>query len=461
MWDSRIKRTILISVLSLFGLVLLIYEYGIIISRDNYAPGTWINGHYFGMKPVKSAEEELYENPADYVLEVKFRDADYQIYGHDIDLNYSFTEDLEKIKNGQVAYLWPESFFVPGYEIEKKITYNEAKLIDLVESFDSMRPENMKEPENPTIELGKDGIVVAVAQDPGSVIEDTDGVIAAIEKSVMNEEPRLDIEEEGFYKISEYTVDSAKVKKCVDYCNTIVGLDVIYQYADTEIALEPFQLYGVIKISDTYDTIISKQRVADILEGFARLHDTYSSIRKFKNHNHDLVTVTNSDYGWEMDVEKETDSLYSDLIHHRGMRRPPEFIHSGFTYGKNGDDIGGTYAEVDLNAQMMYYYKNYRLVLNTEVVTGNVNLGRSTPPGIYDVDYHQSPATLKGEDYETKVTYWMPFNGGIGFHDATWRGGFGGDIYLYDGSHGCINMPYYMAEELFMEIEDGMPVIVY
>ena len=55
----------------------------------------------------------------------------------------------------------------------------------------------------------------------------------------------------------------------------------------------------------------------------------------------------------------------------------------------------------------------------------------------------------------------MPFNGGIGFHDATWRGSFGGDIYVWGGSHGCVNMPYYNAEELFYEVEEGMPVIVY
>lgn len=40
-------------------------------------------------------------------------------------------------------------------------------------------------------------------------------------------------------------------------------------------------------------------------------------------------------------------------------------------------------------------------------------------------------------EYEEKVEYWMPFDGGIGFHDAPWRDEFGGDIYLTSGSHGC------------------------
>ena len=109
----------------------------------------------------------------------------------------------------------------------------------------------------------------------------------------------------------------------------------------------------------------------------------------------------------------------------------------------------------------MYLYKRNNVILDSDVVTGCVALGRGTPGGIYSVAYKQSPAILVGEDYETPVTYWMPFNGGIGFHDATWRGSFGGTIYMYAGSHGCVNMPYYKAQELFGLIEAGMPVIVY
>ena len=68
---------------------------------------------------------------------------------------------------------------------------------------------------------------------------------------------------------------------------------------------------------------------------------------------------------------------------------------------------------------------------------------------------------LRGDDYETPVKYWMPFNGGEGFHDATWRGRFGGAIYRGGGSHGCVNMPYSAAEKLFSMIAPGTPVIVY
>ena len=68
---------------------------------------------------------------------------------------------------------------------------------------------------------------------------------------------------------------------------------------------------------------------------------------------------------------------------------------------------------------------------------------------------------LKGEGYASPVKFWMPFNGGIGFHDASWRSSFGGSIYKSGGSHGCVNMPYDKAKELFENVYTGMPVICY
>lgn len=68
---------------------------------------------------------------------------------------------------------------------------------------------------------------------------------------------------------------------------------------------------------------------------------------------------------------------------------------------------------------------------------------------------------LKGEGYASPVDFWMPFHGDIGFHDASWRSSFGGSIYKTNGSHGCINMPYAKAEELYNLVYPNVPVICY
>ena len=62
--------------------------------------------------------------------------------------------------------------------------------------------------------------------------------------------------------------------------------------------------------------------------------------------------------------------------------------------------------------------------------------------------------------YESHVDYWMPFYGSYGLHDAKWRGSFGGDIYTYAGSHGCVNLPYSFAQKLYNAIDYWTPVLV-
>ena len=64
-------------------------------------------------------------------------------------------------------------------------------------------------------------------------------------------------------------------------------------------------------------------------------------------------------------------------------------------------------------------------------------------------------------DYESDVQFWMPFYGGYGLHDATWRSYFGPDAYLYGGSHGCVNLPLDAAQELYALIQIDDVVVVH
>ena len=137
------------------------------------------------------------------------------------------------------------------------------------------------------------------------------------------------------------------------------------------------------------------------------------------------------------------------------------------SYGYN--DIGSTYIEVDLSSQHMYYYQNGSIIFDSDIVSGDIRYDdRATPPGIFTLYYKKSPDVLRGEkkpdgtyEYETQVTYWMPFNGGIGFHDATWQAYFGGDRYTYAGSHGCINMPLDAAATLYSIIDTNVPIVCF
>ncbi len=68
---------------------------------------------------------------------------------------------------------------------------------------------------------------------------------------------------------------------------------------------------------------------------------------------------------------------------------------------------------------------------------------------------------MNGETYSTPVNFWMPFNNNVGMHDATWRSEFGRNIYMTNGSHGCVNLPYAVAQEIYGMVEKNTPVICY
>lgn len=124
-------------------------------------------------------------------------------------------------------------------------------------------------------------------------------------------------------------------------------------------------------------------------------------------------------------------------------------------------EVGDTYVEVSLDDQHMWYIVDGDVYLESDCVTGNYG-SADTPKGYFAVNGKASPCTLKGDNYTSYVTYWMPFiGGGWGLHDADWRSSFGGNIYKGNGSHGCVNLPPDVAKKMYAKMEVGTPVIVY
>ncbi|MGN0287334.1 MAG: L,D-transpeptidase [Atopobiaceae bacterium] len=134
-------------------------------------------------------------------------------------------------------------------------------------------------------------------------------------------------------------------------------------------------------------------------------------------------------------------------------------------------DGSGRYLDVDISNQYARLYDEQGNVLwETSVVTGNTSEGRSTPTGTYSINAKTRDMTLTGSDengdgkpdYTSHVDYWMPFIGNsYGFHDATWRSNFGGSIYKSSGSHGCVNLPYAKAQQLFSLVNVGDRVVIH
>ncbi|OUL09848.1 hypothetical protein B0533_00285 [Sedimentibacter sp. SX930] len=124
--------------------------------------------------------------------------------------------------------------------------------------------------------------------------------------------------------------------------------------------------------------------------------------------------------------------------------------------------VGSSYIIISIAYQRVWAYIGNQQIVNAPVITGRPSM--PTPRGLFAIQpYKESPSVLIGEDYESPVQYWIPFLGNAyGLHDASWQTqGFGGDLYLYLGSHGCVNTPYYAVQTLYNTYSVGTPVVVY
>ena len=121
-----------------------------------------------------------------------------------------------------------------------------------------------------------------------------------------------------------------------------------------------------------------------------------------------------------------------------------------------------TYILVVKSEQMIYYYEKGQLMLSSPVVTGS---NEDTPTGEFYINSKLPQAHLVGPggEWDCWVNWWMAYIGSShGFHDSYWRDEYGGDVWLYNPTHGCISLPQSKAYELYHMVEVGTPVhIVY
>ena len=427
---------------------------------------TEINGIDCSNKSVKQVETYLEKQVSDYKLTLKESDnKTEEIQGQEISLKYVPGNQVKKLVDNQNPFLWVESFW-KSRKMEAKIgvEYDESTLKTLIANLDCMKEENQVAPVNAHPEFQNDKFVVIPETDGSQIDTDTfrEKVITAVDG--LNAE--LDLSKEGCYQKPVYTSDSKKVTEACDAMNKYLGATVTYDFKPNTEVVDSSVISQWVKVDDDMNVTFDESAVKAYIQSLASKYDTKGKERTFTSASGDTVTVSGGSYGWKIDQDAEYNALIANIQNAETVTREPNYSSRAASH--EGNDVGNTYAEVNLTTQHMYYVKDGQIALETDVVTGNPNKGNDTPTGVYSLAYKAKDQTLRGTkkadgtyEYETPVKYWMPFNGGVGFHDASWQPTFGGSRYLTNGSHGCVNMPPEMAAKLFDLISAGTPVVVH
>ena len=439
---------------------------------NHFFEGTTINGINSSNKTAYEVEQEIASKMADYSIEIKARDQEAQtITGSDIDYRYISSGEILNLLKEQKPYEWVKGFFEKTtYTAKEETAFDKTKLENEVKSLNCAQKENQVAPENAYVSFNNSEFTI-VPETAGSELKVKEAY-QMISEAISSDDAEVDLgSNPDAYVTADITSDSADLQATVDAYNNFAKASITYTFGDETVTLDGNTIKDWLQFDEkgqlVQDDASFTQHVKDFVAQLASEHNTVGTTRSFNTTSGRTVSVYGSAYGWKIDQDAEAAQLTEEIRTGTQTTREPVYSMRANAYGYN--DIGSTYIEVDLSSQHMYYYQGGSIIFDSDIVSGDIRYDdRATPPGIFTLYYKKSPDVLRGAkkpdgtyEYETSVTYWMPFNGGIGFHDATWQAYFGGDRYTYAGSHGCINMPLDAAATLYSIIDTNVPIVCF
>lgn len=451
--SNNLKKGILMSLCPLAAIYLGMSAYFI----NHFYFGTTVNNVNIAGKNINEANEELASEIKDYSLKLEGREnSTDEIKGTDINLMYNPDGKLEELKNSQHPLGWIVSVFKKeNIELDGIVSYDDNLLNEQIDELSVVKNKKVENPKNASFNYGDQGFEI-IDEVKGNKIN-KEALHENISKAVMDGDRTLNLEES--YEKPKYTSDSPETLAAKDVLDGYARTKITYNFGDRNEILDGGTISDWLDVDDDMNVQFDESKVRSYVEGLARKYNTFGGNRKFTTTTGKQITVSGGNYGWIINKAQETKELIEAIKN--GEKEDREPAYSQTAVSRNINDVGNTYIEIDMSKQHLWYYKDGKLIADGDVVTGNAALNYSTPVGTYRITYKEKNATLKGENYSSDVTYWLPFNGNIGVHDASWRDKFGGEIYLTNGSHGCVNAPYELAEKIFNNIEAGIPVVCY
>lgn len=260
----------------------------------------------------------------------------------------------------------------------------------------------------------------------------------------------------------EITSDNKKLNNIVDKANKFITKKVTVNIKGKNkgITIDCSKYRKYCKVSSNKFSI-DYTFLDEIVSDFSKKYNTIGTTRKFTTHKGKTIKIGGGIYGWQVNSD-ETKKVIKNVIE-SNKEDTCDIIWTQEAKGWGKNEIGKTYIEISLSEQHLYYFKDDKLKLDSPIVSGlDSSSERRTNTGVGMIFGRRDHGYLRGATWNTYVNWFMPFNyNGQGMHDATWRSSFGGNIYKYNGSHGCVNMPLDKAGKLYKMTDNGVPVIVY
>ena len=471
-WYSNHKKPVLICGIVVLVL-LIVYLAGMLYYNDKFLNGTMVNGSDVGGMTLQKANDQLSKKVNGQSLKLIFNDGQSEVLqSAQLGVSYNKDNSLNQLMKNQNKWAW----FIGFFKNEKNtltdlIQISDENLTNGIASMEHAKEENQIAPTDAYIQY-KDGSFSIIEETLGSKFN-IEELVKNIKVALSEGKQQLDVTKaNGYVKPHVYKDDqdlNNHLKAANEYCLSAITYTTP---KGKEIALDGSTLITWLSKQDdgsyTKDESVFKEKLTAFVKELASQYNSIGATRTFTGKDGQSHTVSGGTYGFRVSTDSEVSALLKMINENKSENnRIPE--HTGqLPSGENGG-LGTTYLEINITKQHLWFVKDGSVVLESDFVSGKESdPTRLTPSGTYNNYNKERNRVLRGTkqpngkyEYESPVSYWMPFNKGIGLHDASWRSTFGRDIYINSGSHGCINLPTGFAGSLYSQIYVNLPVVVY
>lgn len=433
--------------------------------KDKFVMGTNVNGVDCSEKTLAQVEAMLQKQVEEYALTIQLANGGKEVLeGTDMGIKYGGYKQLKEAFNEQNAYLWPKALFEENnIKAEIVFEYDQEKLNTLIATLECVKPENQVAPVSATV-VYKDGTFVIQDEVYGTQLDLTK-VNEAIHTKVSAMEQEVNLEECGCYVQPVYKKDSKEVLVAQAELNKYISASITYSLDNIVVVVDKDEIAPWVSVDANMTPVIDTAKVKAFTDTLGKKYNTANRNGVITTPTGKQANVAVAGYGRQVGSQEDCNQLISEIKEGKTVTRSPIISRQATPEGQFA--WGTTYVEVDITEQHMWYVVNGQVAFETDVVTGKKGKN-DTPTGTYTILEKIKGKYLRGRlvngkpSYVTWVNYWMRVTwSGIGFHDAGWQPTFGGDRYVNNGSHGCINMPPAKAKEFYGMLSVGCPVVIH
>lgn len=457
------KKALIIAV-TVVCVLLVVYGVGTFRSMGHFLSNTYIAGCDVSGLTVEEASKALKRSTASYKLDLSTQDGfSLSINGSAVALERDEDRIAREGEESQSAFAWPVALFShTDLDVPQNATFDDKALAELVnKAVDDYNRQV----------IPVTGVSIAFDGATGKYVIEGTVTGTAVDKDAVNRRASDDLTNMVANEVLPDSVkrnatadDLTEYVEAIDHANAVRAASIPVLVQGEQVAVcEPELIQEWVSVGATppivVDTVAIKEwataNVAAAVYHEGNWGDILLDTDKFADVMSERLAAGVTD-----PVEAPT----YDELSREGTSREQAYENGGWQ-----SDLG-RYIDVDIDAQFARLFDdNGKVIWESAFVSGDMTEGFPTITGTYAIMERQTSVVLVGQDYnsdgkpdyESYVNYWMPFFSGFGFHDATWRSNFGGDIYQYDGSHGCLNLPLEKAEELYELVKVGDTVYLH